>query len=60
MAILVIVLLVLPAMCGPLISQIDVIRIPQTVAYNYSLMAVEYVWLPTNHIALPMSPTPYL
>ena len=27
--------------------------------YNYSLIALKYMWLPTNHIALPMTLYPY-
>ena len=27
--------------------------------YNYSLLALKYIWLPTNHIALPMILFPY-
>ena len=27
--------------------------------YNYYLIACKYMWLPTNHIALPMTLHPY-
>ena len=27
--------------------------------YNYSLIAHKYMWLPTNHIAQPMTLYPY-